>query len=120
MRRARTWSRERARPSRSPGCRSSCPRLTTSSSRPSQTLERHYRELQDIEFTIDNGALFLLQTRTGKRTAKAALRVACEMVSEGLITEDEAVTRIDPDQLDQLLHPDDRSRRQSSRSWRPA
>ena len=69
------------------------------------TLEAHYREMQDIEFTVDSGVLYLLQTRTGKRTARAALRVACEMVSEGLISEAEAVTRIDADQLDQLLHP---------------
>jgi pyruvate,orthophosphate dikinase len=63
------------------------------------------KELMPIEFTVDNGTLYLLQTRTGKRTARAALRVACEMVAEGLISEPEAVTRIDPDQLDQLLHP---------------
>jgi pyruvate, orthophosphate dikinase len=68
-------------------------------------LEAHYRELQDIEFTVEEGKLFLLQTRTGKRTARAALRVAAEMVEESLITRDEAVARIDPAQLDQLLHP---------------
>ncbi len=68
-------------------------------------LETHYRDLQDIEFTVEEGTLYLLQTRTGKRTATAALRVAAEMVDEGLISREEAVARIDPGQLDQLLHP---------------
>jgi pyruvate, orthophosphate dikinase len=68
-------------------------------------LETHYRDLQDIEFTVEEGTLYLLQTRTGKRTAAAALRVASEMVDEGLISREEAVARIDPGQLDQLLHP---------------
>jgi pyruvate, orthophosphate dikinase len=68
-------------------------------------LEANYRELQDVEFTVEEGKLFLLQTRTGKRTARAALRVAAEMVEESLISRDEAVARIDPAQLDQLLHP---------------
>ena len=73
-----------------------------------QTLERletHYRDLQDVEFTVEEGTLYLLQTRTGKRTAAAALRAAVEMVDEGLISKEEAVARIDPGQLDQLLHP---------------
>jgi pyruvate, orthophosphate dikinase len=70
-----------------------------------ERLEAHYRDLQDIEFTVEEGRLYLLQTRTGKRTAAAALRVAAEMVDEGLISRDEAVARIDPAQLDQLLHP---------------
>jgi len=70
-----------------------------------ERLESHYRDLQDIEFTVEEGRLYLLQTRTGKRTAAAALRVAAEMVDEGLISRDEAVARIDPAQLDQLLHP---------------
>jgi pyruvate, orthophosphate dikinase len=68
-------------------------------------LEEHYREMQDIEFTVEEGRLFLLQTRSGKRTAQAALRIVVEMVDEGLITKEEAVARIDPGQLDQLLHP---------------
>ncbi len=68
-------------------------------------LERHYRDMQDIEFTIQNGKLWLLQTRSGKRTTPAALRIAAEMAEEGLITPEEAVSRIDPAQLDQLLHP---------------
>jgi pyruvate, orthophosphate dikinase len=70
-----------------------------------ERLEAHYRDLQDIEFTVEEGTLYLLQTRTGKRTATAALRVAAEMVEEDLISRDEAVVRIDPAQLDQLLHP---------------
>jgi pyruvate,orthophosphate dikinase len=69
------------------------------------SLEAHYRDMQDIEFTVEEGTLYLLQTRTGKRTAAAALRVASEMVDEDLISREEAVVRIDPGQLDQLLHP---------------
>ena len=74
----------------------------------SETLDRmeeHYREMQDIEFTVEDGTLFLLQTRTGKRTAQAALRIAVEMTGEGLISREEAVVRVDAGQLDQLLHP---------------
>ena len=68
-------------------------------------LEKHYRDMQDLEFTIENGKLWMLQTRNGKRTAKAALRIAVELAAEGLITEEEAVTRVEPAALDQLLHP---------------
>jgi len=68
-------------------------------------LERHYRDMQDIEFTVERGKLFMLQTRSGKRTAKAALRIAVDMAGEGLIGEEEAVLRVDPQALDQLLHP---------------
>ena len=68
-------------------------------------LESHFRDVQDIEFTVQKGKLWMLQTRSGKRTAKAALRIACDMVDEGLITEAEAVVRIEPESLDQLLHP---------------
>lgn len=68
-------------------------------------LEKHYKEVQDLEFTIQEGKLYMLQTRTGKRTAAAALRIAVDMVREKLITEKEAVMRIDPVQLDHLLHP---------------
>ncbi len=68
-------------------------------------LEQHFREIQDLEFTVERGKLYLLQTRTGKRTAAASLKIASDMVSEGLITKDEAVLRIDPAQLDHLLHP---------------
>jgi pyruvate,orthophosphate dikinase len=68
-------------------------------------LEKHYRDMQDMEFTVEKGKLWMLQTRNGKRTAKAALRIAVELASEGLITQEEAVTRVDPAALDQLLHP---------------
>ena len=68
-------------------------------------LEEHYREMQDIEFTIEEGRLYLLQTRSGKRTAQSALRIAVDMVDEGVISKNEAIGRIDPKQLDQLLHP---------------
>ena len=69
------------------------------------TLERHYRDMQDIEFTIEKHKLYMLQTRNGKRTAKAAIRIAVDMVEEGLISDKEAVLRVAPEQLDQLLHP---------------
>ena len=69
------------------------------------TLEEHYRDMQDMEFTIQEGKLYFLQTRSGKRTAPAALRIACELVDEGKITKEEAVSRIDAKALDQLLHP---------------
>lgn len=69
------------------------------------TLENHYKDMQDIEFTIENKRLFMLQTRTGKRTAAAAIKVAVDMVEEGLITKEQALLRVDPAQLDQLLHP---------------
>ncbi|MDG4900458.1 MULTISPECIES: pyruvate, phosphate dikinase [unclassified Mesorhizobium] len=71
----------------------------------SDRLEKHYRDMQDLEFTIERGKLWMLQTRSGKRTAKAALRIAVEMAKDGLITKEEAVARIDPASLDQLLHP---------------
>jgi pyruvate,orthophosphate dikinase len=70
-----------------------------------KTLEGHYRDMQDLEFTVQQGVLYMLQTRSGKRTAEAALRMAVEMADEGLITRDEALCRIDPNSLDQLLHP---------------
>jgi pyruvate, orthophosphate dikinase len=70
-----------------------------------ETLEKHYRDMQDIEFTIEKSKLYMLQTRTGKRTSKASVKIAVDMVKEGLISEKEAVLRIDPLQLDQLLHP---------------
>ncbi|HDP26207.1 MAG TPA: pyruvate, phosphate dikinase [Deltaproteobacteria bacterium] len=69
------------------------------------SLEKHYRDMQDIEFTIQEGNLWMLQTRTGKRTAASAVQIAVDMVNEGLITREEAVLRINPDQIDQLLHP---------------
>ncbi len=70
-----------------------------------ETLEQHYREMQDIEFTVERGKLWMLQTRSGKRTAKAALKMAVDMVGEGLIDEETAIRRVDPMALDQLLHP---------------
>jgi pyruvate, orthophosphate dikinase len=70
-----------------------------------EVLERHYRDMQDLEFTVEQDKLWMLQTRSGKRTAKAALKIAVELANEGLITRKEAVTRIDPAALDQLLHP---------------
>ncbi|MGB4613511.1 MAG: pyruvate, phosphate dikinase [Erysipelotrichaceae bacterium] len=68
-------------------------------------LEKHYKDMQDMEFTIENEKLYMLQTRNGKRTADAALKIACDMVDEGLLTKDEALLRVDPLQLDSLLHP---------------
>ena len=71
----------------------------------SQTLEKHYRDMQDMEFTIEDKHLYMLQTRNGKRTAKAALKIACDMVDEGLISEEDAVLMVEPRNLDSLLHP---------------
>ena len=70
-----------------------------------EKLEKHYRDMQDMEFTVQEGKLWMLQTRSGKRTAKSALRIAVEMANDGVITRDEAIKRIEPGQLDQLLHP---------------
>ncbi|WP_227767483.1 pyruvate, phosphate dikinase [Zhaonella formicivorans] len=70
-----------------------------------QKLENHYKDMQDMEFTIENRKLYFLQTRNGKRTAQAALKIAVDLVNEGMITEEEAVMKVDPKQLDQLLHP---------------
>ena len=70
-----------------------------------KTLEEHYKDMQDMEFTVEHGKLYMLQTRNGKRTAKAALKIACDLVDEGMRTEEEAVTMIDPRNLDTLLHP---------------
>ena len=70
-----------------------------------ETLERHYRDMQDMEFTIERGRLFMLQTRNGKRTAAAALQIAVDLVSEGMLTKEEALAKIDPKSLDALLHP---------------
>lgn len=69
-----------------------------------QRLEKHYHDMQDIEFTVERGKLYILQTRTGKRTAQAAIRIAVELVEEGIIDKNEAILRVDPDQLNQLLH----------------
>lgn len=85
-------------------------------------LETHYRDMQDLEFTIERGKLWMLQTRSGKRTAKAALKIAVDMAGEGLITREEAVLRVDPASLDQLLHPtiDPHARRDIIASGLPA
>lgn len=81
-----------------PGCYTEFIELATK-------LENHYRDMQDMEFTIQEGKLYFLQTRSGKRTAKAAIQIACDLVDEGMITEEEAIMRIDAKSLDQLLHP---------------
>jgi pyruvate,orthophosphate dikinase len=70
-----------------------------------KTLEDHYRDMQDMEFTIEKGKLFMLQTRNGKRTAKAAIKIAVDLVSEGMLTKEEAIMKVEPKQLDSLLHP---------------
>ena len=70
-----------------------------------ETLEKHYKDMQDMEFTIEKGKLFMLQTRNGKRTAAAALKIAVDLVAEGMATKAEAVMKVDPKQLDALLHP---------------
>ena len=70
-----------------------------------QTLENHYRDMQDMEFTIEHGELYMLQTRNGKRTAAAAIKIACDLIDEGMITEQEALMQIDAKSLDMLLHP---------------
>ncbi|HUE19225.1 MAG TPA: pyruvate, phosphate dikinase, partial [Stellaceae bacterium] len=85
-------------------------------------LERHYRDMQDLEFTVEQGKLWMLQTRSGKRTGKAALKIAVELANEGLITRQEAVTRVEPGALDQLLHPtiDPKAERQVVATGLPA
>ena len=70
-----------------------------------RALEHHYRDMQDVEFTVEEGVLYMLQTRSAKRPAQAAVRVAVDMVEEGLLTREEALLRIEPEKLDALLHP---------------
>ena len=70
-----------------------------------KSMEHYFRDMQDMEYTIEKGKLYFLQTRNGKRTARAALKIACDLVDEGLITEKEAVCRVEPKQLNDLLHP---------------
>ena len=83
-------------------------------------LETHYRDMQDMEFTVENGKLYMLQTRNGKRTAKAALKIACDLVDEGMRTEEEAVAMIDPRNLDCLLHPQfDAAALKAATPWQP-
>jgi len=90
---------------RQPSMEEAMPEVYGELARVLDLLETHYRDMQDIEFTVERGRLFMLQTRSGKRTAKAALKIAVDMAREGLITEEEAVLRVDPSALDQLLHP---------------
>ncbi len=90
---------------RAPSMEETMPDVFAELARVFDLLERHYRDMQDIEFTVERGSLWMLQTRSGKRTAKAALRIAVDMAGEKLISEEEAVLRIDPAALDQLLHP---------------
>ncbi len=87
-----------------------------------RVLEAHYRDMQDLEFTVEKGKLWMLQTRSGKRTAKAALKIAVELANEGLISQEEAVTRVEPASLDQLLHPtiDPKAERQVIATGLPA
>ena len=91
--------------SQKPSMESAMPDAFAELTRIHAALERHYRDMQDLEFTVEQGKLWMLQTRNGKRTALAALRIAVELANEKLITKDEAVARIDPSALDQLLHP---------------
>jgi pyruvate,orthophosphate dikinase len=91
--------------SNKPSMEKAIPKAFTELKRIYNVLERHYRDMQDLEFTVEQGKLWMLQTRSGKRTAKAALRIAVELANEGLITKNEAVLRVDPLALDQLLHP---------------
>ena len=91
--------------SKKPSMESAMPAAFVELKRIHGVLEKHYRDMQDLEFTVEQGKLWMLQTRNGKRTAKAALRIAVELAQEKLISKDEAVTRIDPASLDQLLHP---------------
>jgi pyruvate, orthophosphate dikinase len=97
-------ARERAG-AKAPSMEETMPEVFAELARVFDLLERHYRDMQDIEFTVERGTLWMLQTRSGKRTGKAALRIAVDMAREGLIGEEEAVLRIDPAALDQLLHP---------------
>src|SRR6202043_2808868 len=91
--------------SRKPSMESALPDAFAELKRIHGVLEGHYRDMQDLEFTIEQGKLWMLQTRNGKRTAQAALRIAVELANEKLITKDEAIARIDAAALDQLLHP---------------
>jgi len=96
---------EAVRKSQYPSLEERMPRLFAELDRIRVKLEKHYKDMQDLEFTIEDGKLYMLQTRNGKRTAKAAVRIATDLVKEKLITEKQAVLRVDPASLDQLLHP---------------
>jgi pyruvate,orthophosphate dikinase len=88
-----------------PSMETALPEVFAEFRRTTELLERHYRDMQDMEFTVERGKLWMLQTRGGKRTARAALRIAVDMAEEGLVSREEAIARIDPASLDQLLHP---------------
>jgi pyruvate,orthophosphate dikinase len=88
-----------------PSMEEAMPRCSSQFKTVVETLERHYRDMQDIEFTVEQGKLYMLQTRSGKRTAKAALKIAVDMAAEGVISREEAIGRVEPASLDQLLHP---------------
>jgi pyruvate,orthophosphate dikinase len=100
-----TEAARKAAGSHKPSMEGAMPEAFAELTRIHAVLEKHYRDMQDLEFTVEQGKLWMLQTRSGKRTAQAALRIAVELAQEKLITKDEAVARIDPSSLDQLLHP---------------
>jgi pyruvate,orthophosphate dikinase len=100
-----TEAARKAAGSHNPSMEGAMPEAFAELTRIHAVLEKHYRDMQDLEFTVEQGKLWMLQTRSGKRTAQAALRIAVELAQEKLITKDEAVARIDPSALDQLLHP---------------
>src|SRR6266568_68013 len=100
-----TLAGKRANHSTLPAMEEVMPQVFAELSKVRDRLEKHYRDMQDIEFTVQQGKLWMLQTRTGKRTAPAALKIAVSLVEDGLIGRDEAIRRIEPDSLDQLLHP---------------
>jgi pyruvate,orthophosphate dikinase len=117
-----TEKSRRATGSEKPSMERAMPKAYAELTRIYGLLEKHYRDMQDLEFTVEQGKLWMLQTRAGKRTAKAALRIAVDLANEGLITRDEAVTRVDPASLDQLLHPtiDPKAERQVIATGLPA
>ncbi|MEJ0075623.1 MAG: pyruvate, phosphate dikinase [Alphaproteobacteria bacterium] len=100
-----TETARKAASSDKPSMESAMPEAYAELTRIYRALEKHYRDMQDLEFTVEKGKLWMLQTRSGKRTAKAALRIAVELANEGVVSKEEAITRIDPGSLDQLLHP---------------
>src|SRR5271165_5343972 len=100
-----TEAARKAAGSEKPSLESLMPEVYKQFAATTKLLEKHYRDMQDLEFTVERGKLWMLQTRNGKRTARAALRVAVEMANEGLISREDAITRVEPSTLDQLLHP---------------
>jgi pyruvate,orthophosphate dikinase len=108
--------------SRMPSLEELMPQVFSELSKVCDRLEAHYRDMQDVEFTVESGKLFMLQTRSGKRTAKAALKIAVDLANEGVLTRGEAIARVDPRALDQLLHPslDPRAHREILATGLPA